>query len=184
MNAAQLRALQAPLKSHYRDAPEAARIPARAEAVLDLPNLACRVAAGSRTSVAGLHPAAGGDGSLACSADMLLEALVACAGVTLGAVATAMGIELRGGRVIAEGVWDARGTLGVDRSVPVGLTGVSLTFELDGDADAAILDRLLAATERYCVIFQTLRNPPSISTHWRRKGESVGADSSEQAASG
>lgn len=183
MDAAQFRALQAPLKSRYREAPEAARIPARAEAVLDLPNVACRVAAGGRTVVAGLHPAAGGDGSLACSADMLLEALAACAGVTLGAVATAMGIELRGGRVIAEGVWDARGTLGVDRAAPVGLTEISLTFELDGDAEAATLDRLLATTERYCVIFQTLRDPPSISTHWRRKDEAIGAEPAAQTAS-
>ncbi len=163
MDAAELRSLQAPLKARYREAPEAARIPARAEAVLDPANIACNVTAGARSVVAGLHPAAGGDGSLACSADMLLAALAACAGVTLSAVATAMGIAMRGGRVIAEGAWDARGTLGVDRAAPVGLTEISLTFALDTDAAPEALERLLAATERYCVIFQTLRTPPHIS---------------------
>ena len=116
---------------------------------------------------AGLHPATGVDGKLACSADMLLEALVACAGVIIGAVATAMGIKLRGGRVIAEGHWDARGTLGVDREAPVGLTDVALTFELDTDADAAIVQRLVETTERYCVIYQTLRTPPRLSVMHR-----------------
>jgi uncharacterized OsmC-like protein len=168
MDAATLRSLQGSLKSRYRDAPETARTPARAEAVLDLANVACRVTAGGRTVLAGLHPATGGDGSAACSADMLLEALAACAGVTLGAVATAMGIAVRHGRVIAEGTWDARGTLGVDRTAPVGLTDITLTFELDTDADAAALDRLVAMTERYCVILQTLRTPPSVSAVLRR----------------
>jgi uncharacterized OsmC-like protein len=112
---------------------------------------------------AGLHPATGGDGKLACSADMLLEALVACAGVTISAVATAMGVKLRGGRVIAEGHWDARGTLGVDRDVPVGLTDIAMTFELDADADAASLQRLVEMSERFCVIYQTLRTPPRLS---------------------
>jgi uncharacterized OsmC-like protein len=167
MDAAELRTLQAPLKARYREAPETARIPARAEAVLDLASIACRVTAGERTVVAGLHPAAGGGGSggspLACSADMLLAALAACAGVTLAAVATAMGLALRGGRIVAEGVWDARGTLGVDRAAPVGLTEITLTFALDTDADPATLERLLAATERYCVIFQTLRTPPRVA---------------------
>ncbi len=163
MDAADLRGLQAPLKARYREAPEAARIPARAEAVLEPETIACRVTAGGRTVVAGLHPAAGGDGSLACSADMLLASLAACAGVTLAAVATAMGIALREGRVIAEGTWDARGTLGVDRATPVGLTAISLTFALDTDAEPAALERLLAATERHCVIFQTLRTPPHVS---------------------
>jgi uncharacterized OsmC-like protein len=163
MDAAQLRSLQAPLKSRYREASETARIPARAEAVLDPANIACHVSAGGRTVVAGLHPAAGGDGSLACSADMLLAALAACAGVTLTAVATAMGVPLRDGRIIAEGFWDARGTLGVDRGAPVGLTEISLTFELDTEAEPATLERLLAATERYCVIFQTLHAPPRVA---------------------
>ena len=108
----------------------------------------------------------GGDGSLACSADMLLEALVACAGVTMCTVATAMGVKLRGGRVIAEGHWDARGTLGVDRDVPVGLSDIALTFELDTDADPATVQRLVEMSERFCVIYQTLRTPPRLSvTH-------------------
>jgi uncharacterized OsmC-like protein len=163
MDAETLRALQAPLKNHYREQPETARIAARAEAVLDLSEIACAVPVWHGTTTAGLHPAAGGTGDLACSADMLLEALVACAGVTLRAVATAMGIALRGGRVIAAGVWDARGTLGVDKATPVGLTEVSLRFELDSDAEPAKLARLVATTERYCVIFQTLRSPPTLS---------------------
>ena len=163
MEATALRNLQAPLKRRYREEPESARVPARAEAVLDPANIACRVAAGGQAVVAGLHPAAGGDGSLACSADMLLGALAACAGVTLGAVATALGIAVRHGRIIAEGTWDARGTLGVDRDAPVGLTEIAMTFELDADADAAALDRLVAMTERYCVILQTLRTPPRVS---------------------
>jgi uncharacterized OsmC-like protein len=112
---------------------------------------------------AGLHPAAGGDGTLACSADILLEALVACAGVTVSAVATAMGVNLRGGRVIAEGHWDARGTLGVNRDVPVGLTDIALTFELDTCADPATVQRLVEMSERFCVIYQTLRTPPRLS---------------------
>ena len=115
---------------------------------------------------AGLHPATGGDGTLACSADMLLEALVACAGVTIRAVATAMGVQLRDARVIAEGHWDARGTLGVDREAPVGLTDIALKFELDTDADAATVQRLVEMSERFCVIYQTLRTPPQLSvTH-------------------
>jgi uncharacterized OsmC-like protein len=112
---------------------------------------------------AGLHPTTGGDGAFACSADMLLEALVACAGVTMSAVATAIGVQLRGGRVTAEGPWDARGTLGGDREVPVGLTDIALKFELDTDADAATVQRLVEMTERFCVIYQTLRTPPRLS---------------------
>jgi uncharacterized OsmC-like protein len=163
MDAETLRALQAPIKAGYREHPEQARIAARAEAVLDLSDIACAVPVWHGTTTAGLHPAAGGSGELACSADMLLEALVACAGVTLRAVATAMGVTLRGGRVVAEGVWDARGTLGVDKAAPVGLTEIAVRFELDSDADAAKLERLVATTERYCVIFQTLRTPPKLS---------------------
>jgi len=167
MDASELRALQAPLKKQYREHPETARTPARAEAVLDQDRVACRVRSWSGETDAGLHPATGGDGSLACSADMLLEALAACAGVTMSAVATAMGIKLRGGRVIAEGHWDARGTLGVDREVSVGLTDIALQFELDTDADAATAQRLVEMTERFCVIYQTLRMPPRLSvTHW------------------
>ena len=167
MDANELRALQAPLKRQYREQPETARTPSRAEAVLDLDRVACRVRSWSGETTAGLHSATGGDGALACSADMLLEALVACAGVTISAVATAMGVKLRGGRVIAEGHWDARGTLGVDREVPVGLTDISLTFELDTDADAALVQRLVEMSERYCVIYQTLRMPPRLSVGHR-----------------
>jgi uncharacterized OsmC-like protein len=167
MNADALRALQAPLKQSYRDDPSRARIPARAEATLDMTDIACAVRAWHGETRAGLHPAGGGSGELACSADMLLEALVACAGVTLRAVATAMGIDVRGGRVIAEAVWDARGTLGVDKAAPVGLTEIALRFELDSDAEPARLERLIATTERYCVIYQTLRSPPTLSTTLR-----------------
>ena len=163
MNADQLRAVQAPLKQRYRDEPASARIPARAEAVLDADDIACTIAGRTGPVVAGLHPAAGGNGALACSADMLLEALVACAGVTLRAVATAMGVTIRTGRIIAEGVWDARGTLGIDRGVPVGLSEISLRFAIDSDADAAKLERMIQTTERYCVILQTLRTPPSVT---------------------
>jgi len=163
MNAEQLRAMQAPIKQRYRDTPDAARVPARAEARLDSDDVACVVPVWRGETHAGLHPATGGSGELACSADMLLEAVVACAGVTLRAVATAMGVTIRTGRVIAEGAWDARGTLGIDRGVPVGLTDIALKFEVDCDADAAKLERMIQTTERYCVILQTLRNPPRIS---------------------
>jgi uncharacterized OsmC-like protein len=163
MNAEQLRATQAPIKQRYRDDPAAARVPARAEAWLDAEDIACSVPSWHGETKAGLHPATGGSGDLACSADMLLEAVAACAGVTLRAVATASGVTIRGGRVIAEGTWDARGTLGIDRSVPVGLTDISLRFEIDSDADAAKLERMIQTTERYCVILQTLRNPPHIT---------------------
>ena len=167
MDANELRALQAPLKKQYREQSETAFTLARAEAVLERDRVACRVRSWNGETNAGLHPATGGDGTLACSADMLLEALVACAGVTISAVATAMGVKLRGGRVIAEGHWDARGTLGVDREVPVGLTDIALTFELDTDADAASVQRLVEMSERYCVIYQTLRTPPRLSVGHR-----------------
>ncbi|HEX3402986.1 MAG TPA: OsmC family protein [Acetobacteraceae bacterium] len=163
MNAEQLRTLQAPLKQRYRDTPDAARVPARAEARLDTDDVACAVPSWRGETTAGLHKATGGSGELACSADMLLEAVVACAGVTLRAVATAMGVTVRSGRVIAEGTWDARGTLGIDRTVPVGLTDISLRFEVDSDADPAKLERMIQTTERYCVILQTLRNSPRIT---------------------
>ena len=163
MNAEELRALQAPLKQRYRDTPESARVPARAEATLDPAEVACAVPAWHGSVQAGLHPAAGGSGALACSADMLLEAVVACAGVTMRAVATAMGVTIRSGKVIAEGHWDARGTLGVDRNTPVGLTDLALRFEVDSDADPAKLQRMIQTTERYCVILQTLRSPPQIT---------------------
>jgi len=163
MDAATLRALQAPIKQRYRDDPATARVAARAEARLDPDAIACAVPGWAGSTRAGLHPAGGGDGTLACSADMLLEALVACAGVTLRAVATAMGIELRGGRIVAEGQWDARGTLGVDRATPVGVTDIALRFELDTDAPADKQARLIETTERYCVILQTLKSPPRIT---------------------
>ena len=163
MNAEQLRAMQAPIKQRYRDEPDAARVMTRAEARLDADDVACTVPSWHGDTQAGLHQATGGSGELACSADMLLEALVACAGVTLRAVATASGVTIRGGRVIAEGTWDARGTLGIDRSVPIGLTDVRLRFEVDSDADQAKLERMIQTTERYCVILQTLRNPPNIT---------------------
>jgi uncharacterized OsmC-like protein len=168
MDANELRGLQAPLKKQYREQPETARTRARAEAALDQDRIACGVRSRGGEIEAGLHQATGGDGSLACSADMLLEALVACAGVTMSAVATAMGVKLRGGRVIAEGHWDARGTLGIDREVPVGITDIAVTFELDTDADAATVQRLVEMSERFCVIYQTLRTPPQLSvTHSR-----------------
>ncbi len=163
MDATELRSLQAPLKQGYRDRPESARVSARAEATLDIDGVACTVRTSAGAVVAGLHPAAGGDGSQACSADMLLDAVVACAGVTTRAVAISSGIALRGGRIVAEGVWDARGTLGVDRDTPVGLSEITLRFDLDTDATPDRLERLIATVERYCVILQTMRTPPRIT---------------------
>ena len=151
MDAAELRALQAPIKQRYREHPETARVPARAECRLDRDDIACTVPTSAGEVAAGLHQAAGGTGELACSADMLLEALVACAGTTL-----------RGGRIVAEGTWDARGTLGIDRATPVGLTDIALRFELDADAEPDKLARMIDTTERYCVILQTLRHPPQV----------------------
>jgi uncharacterized OsmC-like protein len=162
MDAAALRALQAPLKQKYRDQPQTARIAARAEVTLDPARIAALLPCHGVRS-AGLHPAAGGTGTEACSADMLLEALAACAGVTLMAVATSMACKLTGGRIIAQGVWDARGTLGIDKTVPVGLQDIALTFELQGDLDEATRQRLVQLTERYCVILATLRDPPKVS---------------------
>ena len=164
MNAEQLRAIQTPIKQCYRDNPHSARVLARAEARLDPNDIACTIPSWRGETRAGLHPSTGGTGELACSADMLLEALVACAGVTLRAVATAMGITLRRGTVTAEAHWDARGTLGIERSVPVGLTDIALHFDLDAEADAEKIKRLIETTERYCVILQTLRSPPPVSS--------------------
>lgn len=161
VDATELRHLQRPLKQGYRDDPASALIPARAVGRLDVPTLT--VTFDPRSGAAGLHRAAGGTGEHTCSADMLLEALVACAGVTLAAVATAMAVPIRGAVVVAEGRWDARGTLGVDRDVPVGLTDLSLRFELDTDADEATVDRLVTLAERYCVIAQTLAHPPAVA---------------------
>ncbi|HLQ22820.1 MAG TPA: OsmC family protein [Gemmatimonadales bacterium] len=162
MDANQLRALQAPLKQHYRDEPDAALVTLSATGTLDSAAIACRVETGRALVEAGLHPASGGSGLQACSGDMLLEALVACAGVTLRAVATALEIPIRGGRLRAEGDLDFRGTLGVAKDVPVGFQTIRLTVALDTDAGPEQLDRLLALTERYCVVLQTLRNPPEL----------------------
>ncbi len=163
MNADQLRAIQTPLKQQYRDKPETALIPAHAEGVLSLDDVACTVRSWHGETTAGLHKAGGGSGELACSADMLLEAMVGCAGVTLRAVATAMGVTIRAGKISADGIWDARGTLAIDRAAPVGLTEVTLRFDIDCDADAAKLERMIQTTERYCVVYQTLKNPPKLS---------------------
>jgi len=167
MDAHAIRDLQRPLKQRYREDPATARIPARAEARVDLDDVTCRVSAWGAETVAGLHLAAGGSGQQACSADMLLEALAACAGVTLGAVASAMSVPIRSAVVVAEGHWDARGTLGVDPEVPVGLTDVRVRFELDTDADPATVERLVTLAERYCVIAQTLAQPPAIAFEHR-----------------
>ncbi len=162
MNADDLRALQAPLKERYRAEPEAGRVTLKARGELDSAAIACKVETGRALAAAGLHPATGGSGLELCSGDMLLEALVACAGVTLKAGATAVGVALRSGRVTAEGDLDVRGTLGVAKDAPVGFTDIRLTFELDTDAPEAQLDTLLKLTERYCVVLQTLRRPPTI----------------------
>jgi uncharacterized OsmC-like protein len=159
----QLRAVQAPLKQRYRDQPAAALVTLDASATLG-EGISCSVQAGRAIAEAGLHPASGGDGSLLCSGDMLLEALVACAGVTMRAVSTSLGISLRSGTVRAEGDLDFRGTLGVERDAPVGFTAIRLAFDLESDADAEQLATLLELTERYCVVYQTLANGPTLST--------------------
>ena len=161
MNGNELRALQAPLKQKYRSDPGSALVTSRAEALLDPQRLRARLA-GEQPRIAGLHPATGGSGEEACSADLLLESLVACAAVTLLAVATSLGAELTGGKVIAEGTWDARGTLGIDKTVPVGIRNITMTFELEGPLDETTRHRLIQSTERYCVILATLREPPAI----------------------
>jgi uncharacterized OsmC-like protein len=162
MNAETLRALQAPLKQKYREDPGAAIVTLRASGEAT-DAVSCKVETGRALVEAGLHPATGGDGSLACSGDMLLEALVACAGVTLRAVATAIGVELRRATVTAEGDLDFRGTLGVSKEVPVGFRDIRLRFDLDTDADEAQRASLIRLTERYCVVLQTLRNAPPIT---------------------
>ena len=162
MDAAGLRALQAPIKDKYRNDPKAGVITLKAKGTLDDQNIACKVETGRALAVAGLHPATGGSGMELCSGDMLLEALVACAGVTLKAVATALEIPLRSGKVSAEGDLDFRGTLGVAKEAPVGFAQIRLRFEVDTDAGRDKLDQLLKLTERYCVVYQTLRGPPPI----------------------
>ncbi len=162
MDRDELRAVQAPLKERYREQPGAARVTLSASGTLG-EGLSCSVQTGRALAQAGLHPASGGDGSLLCSGDMLLEALAACAGVTLRAVATSLEIPVRGGSVLAEGELDFRGTLGVAKDVPVGFSAIRLSFELDADADEQQLATLLRLTERYCVVFQTLAQPPALS---------------------
>ena len=159
MDHAELRAVQQPLKDAYRADPQQAVITLRARGKLDEQAIACSVDTGRALAVAGLHPATGGDGSLACSGDMLLQALVACAGVTLRAVATSLQVPVRGGTVRAEGDLDFRGTLGVSKEAPVGLTAIRLSFDLDTDASDEQLATLLSLTERYCVVYQTLARP-------------------------
>lgn len=163
MDATTLRSLQAPLKDQYRSTPDSAVITLKARGTLDDTSIACKVETGRALAVAGLHPATGGSGAELCSGDMLLEALVACAGVTLKAVATALEIELRAGSVSAEGDLDFRGTLGVDKEAPVGFRAIRLAFALDTDAPQEKLDQLLKLTERYCVVFQTLNHKPELA---------------------
>jgi len=168
MDAAGLRALQGPIKERYRTDAAAARITLKARGTLDQEGIACKVETGRALAVAGLHPATGGSGLELCSGDMLLEALVACAGVTLKAVATALEIPLRSGTVSAEGDLDFRGTLGVVKDAPVGFAEIRLGFELDTDASQDQLDQLLKLTERYCVVYQTIRSGPAVAITLRR----------------
>jgi len=162
MRAEELKAIQAPFKVRYRDKPEAAVVTLKAEGRLDELGVACKVETGRGLVEAGLHPATGGSGLQACSGDMLLEALAACAGVTLKAVATALGVEIRGGSVKVEGDLDFRGTLGVSKEAPVGFRAIRVAFALDSDADEEKLATLMKLTERYCVVYQTLRTPPAV----------------------
>jgi len=161
MNTQDLRAVQAPLKERYRSQPDAGMITLKAEGRIG-EGITCSIQTGKALVEAGLHPATGGDGAFACSGDMLLEALAACAGVTMAAVATAMGVNLRGGTVRAEGDLDFRGTLGVSKEVPVGFQRIRLQFELDTDASSDQIATLQRLTERYCVVYQTLHQPPAI----------------------
>lgn len=162
MNANELRALQAPIKERYKNEPKAAYITLKAKGSLDDTNVACKVETGRALAVAGLHPATGGSGLELCSGDMLLEALVACAGVTLKAVATALDIPLQSASVSAEGDLDFRGTLGVAKDAPIGFAQIRLRFDLDTDAPQDKLDQLLKLTERYCVVYQTIKNGPPV----------------------
>jgi uncharacterized OsmC-like protein len=164
MDAEQLRALQSPLKERYRNEPDSALKTLRASGTLNMDDVTCVLETPRGSIVAGLHPATGGDGRTACSADMLLESLVACAGVTMCAVATALGVNVRGGRVTAEGDLDFRGTLGVSKDVPIGLKEIRLRFEIDSDATEEQRATLMKLTERYCVIYQTLRQPLNITS--------------------
>jgi len=168
MDAAALRAMQAPIKERYKAEPKAALITLKAKGTLDDAAIACKVETGRALAVAGLHPATGGSGLELCSGDMLLEALVACAGVTLKAVATALDIPLKSGAVAAEGDLDFRGTLGVAKDAPVGFAQIRLRFDLDTDAPQDKLDQLLKLTERYCVVYQTIKSGPPVEVRMRR----------------
>lgn len=163
MDSEELRAVQAPLKDAYRGDPAGAQVTLRARGELDDQAVACSVDTGRQLAVAGLHPATGGDGTLLCSGDMLLQALVACAGVTLRAVATSLGIAVAGGTVTAEGDLDFRGTLAVAKDAPVGFSAVRLAFDLDTEATQEQVQTLIRLTERYCVVYQTLARPPRLS---------------------
>jgi len=169
MDAAGLRALQAPIKERYKADPKAGFITLKAKGTLDDANIACKVETGRALAVAGLHPATGGSGLELCSGDMLLEALVACAGVTLKAVATAIDVPLKSGTVSAEGDLDFRGTLGVAKDAPVGFAQINLRFEVDSDVPQEKLDQLLKLTERYCVVYQTIRSGPPVEVSLKRK---------------
>jgi len=170
MDATTLRAMQAPLKDRYKGDPKSAFITLRAKGTLDDAHIACKVETGRALAVAGLHPATGGSGLELCSGDMLLEALVACAGVTLKAVATALDIPIKTAKVSAEGDLDFRGTLGVDRAAPVGFAQIRLRFDVETDAAQDKLDQLLRLTERYCVVYQTLKSGPPIDVKLAREG--------------
>ncbi|WP_159587491.1 OsmC family protein [Chelativorans xinjiangense] len=171
MDASTLRALQAPIKERYKSDPQAARITLRASGTLDEQNVACKVETGRALAVAGLHPATGGTGLELCSGDMLLEALVACAGVTMKAVATALEIPLHAAAVSAEGDLDFRGTLGVAKDAPVGFAQIRLSFDVETDAPQEKLDQLLKLTERYCVVYQTIRSGPPVEVRLQRSGK-------------
>ena len=162
MDGTELRAMQAPIKERYKSDPGAAMITLKAKGTLDAPGIACKLETGRAMAIAGLHPATGGSGIELCSGDMLLEALVACAGVTVKAVATALDIPLRNGVVSAEGDLDFRGTLGVAKDAPVGFAQIRLRFDLDTDAAQEKLDQLLKLTERYCVVYQTIKSGPPV----------------------
>jgi uncharacterized OsmC-like protein len=168
MDAAELRAMQAPIKDRYKADSSAALITLKARGTLDDAGIACKVETGRALATAGLHPATGGSGLELCSGDMLLEALVACAGVTLKAVATALDIPLKSGRVSAEGDLDFRGTLGVAKDAPVGFREIRLTFDVDTDAPQDKLDQLLKLTERYCVVYQTIKSGPPVQVALKR----------------
>ena len=168
MNATELRALQAPLKDRYKTDAASARITLHARGEVDTAKLVCNVTSRHAGNSAGLHPATGGSGAELCSGDMLLEALVACAGVTLAAVSTSMEIRLSKANVLAEGVLDFRGTLGVDRAAPVGFESIRMTFELASDAPEEKLKKLVELTERYCVVLQTLAKAPTVEVHLAR----------------